>query len=703
MTKPTANQERVYEQEDSGPQRPVAGGLIMWRRLGSSGNRSPSRSPPPGGTGSWPLLLLLGVVIVPTVGVLWFMLAAMENERVAVRQRLVTAYRAQLMGVRSQLTASLQQQAARLDGRAEGAACAAVFAAVVRAGEADSLICTGGSPGQEYPSASIAASSAAERPDRAWRSAAGLERQGRFRPAAEAFARIARRSLGEPRAARALQAQARCLSRDGRKDAALEVLRQELSLPRYRAATDPQGRLIAPSALLLVAQLIGEPESEEFQLVAGALRERVEDYGEPVLPAPQRRFLMRELQAMLPEAPVFDTLAAEDLAAEYLASEPDLPPTSVLTRHPAEPDGPWRLASPSGRIVALYTEGGLRRRLAQAVARMAAPADTTAEILPPGVETDPSAIVVAFGAGEPLAGWRLSHELDEQAEVEAAARRQIAVYLWTGLLVIVLIVAATAAIARAIRGQMRSTRLKNDLLANVSHELKTPLASTRLLLDTLLEGPALEPLQAREYLELIAQENSRLARLVENFLSFSRFERGKQSFERREVGADSVVSAASAAAGERYQAPGCQLLVEVAPGLPPIDADPDAMVTVLLNLLDNAYKYSSDDKRIALSAFAEDGEVCLAVRDNGIGLSARERKRVFERFYQADQDLARTASGCGLGLSIVSFIVRAHGGKVDVTSRPGEGSTFTVRLPAAGRDAGGTLRPEPEPQEVAGR
>ncbi len=363
-------------------------------------------------------------------------------------------------------------------------------------------------------------------------------------------------------------------------------------------------------------------------------------------------------------------------------------------------------------MVALYTDAGLRRRLEQAVARMAAPADMTAEILPPGAEPDPAAIVVAFGAGEPLAGWRLAHDFDEQADVDAAARRQIAVYLWTGLLVIVLIVAATAVIARAIRGQMRSTRLKNDLLANVSHELKTPLASTRLLLDTLLERPALEPLQVREYLELISQENSRLARLVENFLSFSRFERGKQSFERRQISADSVVRAATAAMGERFSAPGCELEVEAAPGLPPIDADPDAMVTVILNLLDNAYKYSSGDKRIALSAFATDGEVCFAVRDNGIGLSGRERKKVFERFYQAEQDLARTASGCGLGLSIVSFIIRAHGGRVDVTSRPRAGSTFTVRLPAAGapdEDAPDGDAPDadpaarPEPQEVAGR
>ncbi len=667
---------------------------------------------------SWPLLLLLVVVIVPTVGVLWFMLAAMDNERVAVRQRLVTAYRAQLTGVKGQLTAWLQRQAAKLDERAAGATCAATFAGVVRAGEADSLICTGETPGESYPRRQVAPASTTEPRDRHWRSAARFEHKGDFRRAAEAFARIAQQSSDKGRAARALQAQARCLSRDGRREDALEVLREELSRPEYRSATDLQGRLIAPSALLLALQLTGDPQGQAFQTAAGALQERLNDYGEPVVSAPQRRFLMRDLQAMAPDGPVapearkrngFDTLDAEDLAADYLASETEPPQPSTLLRSAA--DGPWQLASASGRIVALHTEAGLRGRLEQTVAEMDPATDLKVEILPPASEADPQALFVAFGAGEPLAGWKLALDLDQQAEVDAAASRQIAVYLWTGLLVIVLIIAATAVIARAITAQMRSTRLKNDLLANVSHELKTPLASMRLLVETLLEGPALEPRQVEEYLQLIAQENSRLSHLVENFLSFSRFERGKHTFERREMTADSVVRAATAVMGERFSAPRCRFAVEVAPGLPEIDADPDAMVTVILNLLDNAYKYSGDDKRIALSAFAEDGEVCFAVADNGIGLSGRERKRVFERFYQADQDLARTASGCGLGLSIVSFIMHAHDGSVDVRSRAGEGSTFTVRLPAVDAPVTGAshvarpglAKPDQQPQEVMGR
>jgi signal transduction histidine kinase len=112
-----------------------------------------------------------------------------------------------------------------------------------------------------------------------------------------------------------------------------------------------------------------------------------------------------------------------------------------------------------------------------------------------------------------------------------------------------------------------------------------------------------------------------------------------------------------------------------------ITGDQDALVTVLLNLLDNAFKYSADEKHIVLRAYAADKNICLEVEDNGVGLSRRAVKKIFDRFYQVDQSLSRETGGCGLGLSIVKFIIDAHKGKIDVESQPGKGSTFTVKLP----------------------
>jgi signal transduction histidine kinase len=134
---------------------------------------------------------------------------------------------------------------------------------------------------------------------------------------------------------------------------------------------------------------------------------------------------------------------------------------------------------------------------------------------------------------------------------------------------------------------------------------------------------------------------------------------------------------------ERLNAPGCRFEVQVEENLPRFMADPDALVTAILNLLDNAYKYSGDEKQIVLRSYREDGSVCFEVEDNGIGLSARDSKRVFRRFYQVDRSLSRSGSGVGLGLSIVQFVMAAHGGDVRVRSELGSGSKFTLLVPEA--------------------
>ena len=193
----------------------------------------------------------------------------------------------------------------------------------------------------------------------------------------------------------------------------------------------------------------------------------------------------------------------------------------------------------------------------------------------------------------------------------------------------------------------------------------------------LLDAERFDEKTTREYLELLATENARLSRLIENFLTFSRLERNKFKFQFESIDPRQVVDGAVAAMGERAG----KVTVETASQLPSVRGDLDALVTALLNLLDNAWKYSGDEKHILLRTEARNGVLCFAVKDNGIGLSPGETKRVFRRFYQTDQRLARTAGGCGLGLSIVQSIVEAHHGTVRIESKPGRGSTFTIEIP----------------------
>jgi signal transduction histidine kinase len=279
--------------------------------------------------------------------------------------------------------------------------------------------------------------------------------------------------------------------------------------------------------------------------------------------------------------------------------------------------------------------------------------------------------------------WHMSLYLDDPALFATAASRQNAVYLWTGTAGVLAIVAFSMAIAAYLGRQIRLTRLKNDLIATVSHELKTPLASMRVLVDTLREGRYKDAQQVGKYFELIAKENERLSHLIDNFLTFSRMERNKQAFEFVPLDINEVAQAAADAVRDRFAPPQSQLDVDLAEGLPKVRADHDGMVTAILNLVDNAWKYSGDHKLVKIRTYATGFRVFVQVSDNGVGMSRRAAGRIFDKFYQVDQTLSRRAGGCGLGLSIVKFIIDAHGGTIHVQSQPGKGSTFTLQLQAA--------------------
>jgi signal transduction histidine kinase len=292
--------------------------------------------------------------------------------------------------------------------------------------------------------------------------------------------------------------------------------------------------------------------------------------------------------------------------------------------------------------------------------------------------------------------WKLCFFFRDATVFDTAASRQTTIYLWTGLLATVLVFAAGALAIRAVNHQIKMNRLKNDFIATVTHELKTPLASMRLLVDTLLEGRYENTKTATEYLQLVANENKRLTHLIDSFLTFSRMERNKQVFDFRPVPPAEIAHAAIEAMGAKFQSSsgfqpesqtvlhqknGCTFSANIDTDLPAVNADKDGMVTVLVNLLDNAYKYTNSNKQIELKVYEQNGKICFAVNDNGIGLSPRVQRKIFNRFYQVDSRLSRRAEGCGLGLSIVKFIVDAHKGTIEVESRSGEGSVFTVKLP----------------------
>jgi len=219
------------------------------------------------------------------------------------------------------------------------------------------------------------------------------------------------------------------------------------------------------------------------------------------------------------------------------------------------------------------------------------------------------------------------------------------------------------------------------MVATVSHELKTPVSSIKLLVDTLLKDATLRPDRVREYLNLIARENSRLSQLVENVLRFSRIERTKFRIEKQQLDVAELIRDAVATFAQQAEITDRELTVDIAPDIPPYRGDAWALTRVLLNLLDNACKFSDPPRQIRLSARVDSQSLVFSVSDQGIGIRKADFEKIFDQFYQADQKLSRSNEGCGLGLGIVKHIVKLHEGRLEVKSKLGAGSTFTVYLP----------------------
>ena len=289
-----------------------------------------------------------------------------------------------------------------------------------------------------------------------------------------------------------------------------------------------------------------------------------------------------------------------------------------------------------------------------------------------------------------LYNWRV--QVSPLASEELASRvqnRRLLEITMVSLSCIVIVVGAIAIVLVAEK-ERKISALKSEFVANVSHELKTPLALVRMFAEMLQSGRVASDAKKQEYLDIIVRESERLSALIENVLDFARLERGRGSYEFSEGDVGDAVTRAANVYRYRAEREGVKLVLDVEPSLPRARIDERAIQLAVINLVDNALKYAPGGETITVRACGHDGGVKVQVGDEGPGVAPEDRQRIFERFVRLPGSREEKAGekgrspvrGSGIGLALVKHIAESHGGRALVESEVGRGSTFTFTIPA---------------------
>jgi signal transduction histidine kinase len=295
--------------------------------------------------------------------------------------------------------------------------------------------------------------------------------------------------------------------------------------------------------------------------------------------------------------------------------------------------------------------------------------------------------------GGVLPGWNVGITYTRPAGFAWTGR---IVYLQVGLLLLAaaIVVVGTLVTMRFVLRQMELSRMKSHFVSNITHELKTPLAAIQLYTETLQQGRIRDSGDAGRFLGIIHKEVGRLTSLINNILDFARIEDGRRRYKFTVAGVGDIVQEIIESYSYQLHEKGFEVELDIEPNLPETRVDRDAVGQAVLNLLDNAVKYSRDVKELQVRVLQSNGNggagesasnghstIRIEVSDRGIGIPAVEQERIFEAFYRVDKGLEHDVKGSGLGLAVVKHIADAHGGTVVVDGRPGGGSRFTLTLP----------------------
>jgi signal transduction histidine kinase len=280
----------------------------------------------------------------------------------------------------------------------------------------------------------------------------------------------------------------------------------------------------------------------------------------------------------------------------------------------------------------------------------------------------------------PFSSWQAGIGL-KNTNLDDFARNSFLQSAGVSFLVLVFLLCGVALTIRATDREARLAQAKSNFVANVSHELKTPLSLISLFSEILELGRVKKEEKKIEYYRIIRHESLRLNKMIDNILDFSKIEAGRKKYDFADGDMAEVIE--NVLSSYRYQIinSGFDIQTNIQPDLPPVLIDRDAMAQAISNLLDNAIKYSGEVKQLSITTEMHGTDLSIEIADHGIGIPRAEHAKIFEKFYRVGNGLVHDVKGSGLGLSLVKHIIEAHQGTISVESEVGRGSRFTILLP----------------------
>jgi len=288
---------------------------------------------------------------------------------------------------------------------------------------------------------------------------------------------------------------------------------------------------------------------------------------------------------------------------------------------------------------------------------------------------------ISFQFPEYLPQWELIISENKPGFIAALFKTGRGIYLFIFILIALLMVLGFAFVMYSINTELRLNKLKSEFISNVSHELKSPLTSIRMMTEMLYHKRVETEERKSAYYSAMLEESEHLSHLLDNILDFSRMEDDRKKYDFTDLDLDDLLVKFLESARERIKEQGFEIRYNRPDKVSLIRGDRDAIQQVFYNLFDNAIKFSGTSRIIDVTLSPQDEEIMFSVKDYGIGISAKDQEKIFDRFYRGDKPQKLGIKGSGIGLTIVKQIVEAHGGIIEVESEVGKGSLFTVRLP----------------------